>query len=80
MNFVGATNNLAVNSDAMRVAVNCGSGSCTGQFSQTPTSYAFLESDARFWCTGSWDWSALKVTGGKAGPITNFSGIKNFSQ
>ncbi|TFK54345.1 endo-polygalacturonase PG1 [Heliocybe sulcata] len=31
-------------------------------------------------CTGTWDWSALKVSGGKAGPITNFSGIKNFSQ
>ncbi|KAI0827306.1 endo-polygalacturonase PG1 [Trametes gibbosa] len=58
VNFVGATNNLAVNSDAQRVAVNCGSGSCTG----------------------TWDWSALKVTGGKAGSITNFSGIKNFSQ
>ncbi|KAH9851064.1 endo-polygalacturonase PG1 [Lenzites betulinus] len=58
VNFVGATNNLAVNSDAERVAVNCGSGACTG----------------------TWDWSALKVTGGKAGPITNFSGIKNFSQ
>ncbi|KAL1948382.1 hypothetical protein VTO73DRAFT_12457 [Trametes versicolor] len=58
VNFVGATNSLTVNSDAERVAVNCGSGSCTG----------------------TWDWSALKVTGGKAGPITNFSGIKNFSQ
>ncbi|KAI0752835.1 endo-polygalacturonase PG1 [Daedaleopsis nitida] len=58
VNFVGSTNTLSVNSDAMRVAVNCGSGSCTG----------------------SWDWSALKVTGGSAGPITNFNGIKNFSQ
>ncbi|KAI0705455.1 endo-polygalacturonase PG1 [Earliella scabrosa] len=58
VNFVGSTNTLSVNSDAMRVAVNCGSGSCSG----------------------SWDWSALKVTGGKAGPITNFGGIKNFSQ
>ncbi|KAI0657550.1 endo-polygalacturonase PG1 [Cubamyces menziesii] len=58
VNFVGATNTLTVNSDAMRVAVNCGSGSCTG----------------------TWDWSALKVSGGSAGPITNFSGIKNFSQ
>ncbi|KAH9903347.1 endo-polygalacturonase PG1 [Cubamyces lactineus] len=58
VNFVGATNTLTVNSDAMRVAVNCGSGSCTG----------------------TWDWSALKVSGGSAGPITNFNGIKNFSQ
>ncbi|KAI0649840.1 endo-polygalacturonase PG1 [Trametes meyenii] len=58
VNFIGSTNSLSVASDAMRVAVNCGSGSCTG----------------------TWDWSALKVTGGKAGPITNFSGIKNFSQ
>ncbi|EPQ57695.1 hypothetical protein GLOTRDRAFT_104965 [Gloeophyllum trabeum ATCC 11539] len=31
-------------------------------------------------CTGTWDWSALKVSGGKAGPINGFSGIKNFSQ
>ena len=31
-------------------------------------------------CTGTWDWSALSVTGGKAGKITNFSGIKNFTQ
>ncbi|KAF5348663.1 hypothetical protein D9758_006806 [Tetrapyrgos nigripes] len=31
-------------------------------------------------CTGSWDWSKLKVTGGSAGKITNFSGIKGFSQ
>ncbi|OSD00513.1 glycoside hydrolase family 28 protein [Trametes coccinea BRFM310] len=58
VNFVGSTNSLTVNSDAERVAVNCGSGSCTG----------------------TWDWSALKVTGGSAGPIVNFSGIKNFSQ
>lgn len=58
VNFVGDTNTLSVNSDAMRVAVNCGSGSCAG----------------------TWDWSALKVTGGSAGPITNFNGIKNFSQ
>ncbi|KAK7678706.1 hypothetical protein QCA50_018288 [Cerrena zonata] len=58
VNFVGTTNNIAVASGAQRVAVNCGSGSCTG----------------------TWDWSALKVTGGSAGKITNFSGIKNFSQ
>ncbi|KAI0332225.1 endo-polygalacturonase PG1 [Cubamyces sp. BRFM 1775] len=58
VNFVGATNTLTVNSDAMRVAVNCGSGSCTG----------------------TWNWSALKVSGGSAGPITNFNGITNFSQ
>ncbi|KAI0703008.1 endo-polygalacturonase PG1 [Cytidiella melzeri] len=31
-------------------------------------------------CTGTWDWSALTVTGGTAGPINNFSGIKNYSQ
>ncbi|KAK7684462.1 hypothetical protein QCA50_012409 [Cerrena zonata] len=31
-------------------------------------------------CTGTWDWSALQITGGSAGEITNFSGIKNFSQ
>ncbi|KAI8989055.1 endo-polygalacturonase PG1 [Trametes punicea] len=58
VNFEGEENNLSVNSDAMRVAVNCGVGSCTG----------------------TWDWSALKVTGGTAGPIINFSGITNFSQ
>ncbi|KAL4248574.1 glycosyl hydrolase 28 family protein [Abortiporus biennis] len=58
VNFVGATNTLTVNSGAQRVAVNCGSGSCTG----------------------SWDWSSLKVSGGSAGKIVNFSGIKNFAQ
>ncbi|KAI0791467.1 endo-polygalacturonase PG1 [Irpex lacteus] len=30
-------------------------------------------------CSGTWDWSALSVSGGKAGKI-NYSGIKNFSQ
>ncbi|TFY77220.1 hypothetical protein EWM64_g6790 [Hericium alpestre] len=58
INVVGSETSLSVNSDAMRVAVNCGAGSCTG----------------------TWDWSALNVTGGSAGPITNFNGIKNFSQ
>ena len=28
---------------------------------------------------GTWDWSALKVSGGSAGAIAGFSGIKNFS-
>ncbi|KAF5328856.1 hypothetical protein D9619_011708 [Psilocybe cf. subviscida] len=31
-------------------------------------------------CTGTWNWSNLKVTGGVAGKITNFSGITGFSQ
>ncbi|KAF8971150.1 polygalacturonase [Flammula alnicola] len=31
-------------------------------------------------CTGSWNWSNLKVSGGVAGPITNFAGITGFSQ
>ncbi|KZT19919.1 glycoside hydrolase family 28 protein [Neolentinus lepideus HHB14362 ss-1] len=31
-------------------------------------------------CLGTWDWSSLKVTGGKAGPINNFTGIDGFSQ
>ncbi|KAF9050181.1 endo-polygalacturonase PG1 [Panaeolus papilionaceus] len=31
-------------------------------------------------CEGSWNWSNLKVTGGKAGPINNFSGITGFKQ
>ncbi|OCH88736.1 endo-polygalacturonase PG1 [Obba rivulosa] len=58
INFVGSTNTFAVSSDAERVAVNCGEGSCLG----------------------TWDWSALVVTGGSAGPINNFSGIEDFSQ
>lgn len=29
---------------------------------------------------GTWDWSALKVSGGTAGKIVNFSGITGFSQ
>ncbi|KAI0030874.1 endo-polygalacturonase PG1 [Vararia minispora EC-137] len=51
------TNTITVNSGADRVAVNCGSGSCTG----------------------TWNWSGLKVSGGSAGPI-NFSGITGFTQ
>ncbi|THV05109.1 polygalacturonase [Dendrothele bispora CBS 962.96] len=31
-------------------------------------------------CTGTWDWSKLKVSGGTAGKITNFNGITGFSQ
>ncbi|KAG6861908.1 hypothetical protein C0995_009858 [Termitomyces sp. Mi166 len=58
INFVAPTTNLAVNSDADRVAVNCGVGTCTG----------------------TWNWANLKVTGGSAGPITNFNGIAGFSQ
>ncbi|KAI0030875.1 endo-polygalacturonase PG1 [Vararia minispora EC-137] len=57
VDFVGTQNNIAVASSAQRVAVNCGSGSCTG----------------------TWDWSALTVTGGKAGKI-NYSGITGFTQ
>ncbi|PAV18635.1 endo-polygalacturonase PG1 [Pyrrhoderma noxium] len=30
-------------------------------------------------CTGSWDWSDLKVSGGSTGEIVNFSGIEGFS-
>ncbi|KAF8149563.1 polygalacturonase [Crassisporium funariophilum] len=31
-------------------------------------------------CTGSWNWSNLKVSGGVAGAITNFAGISGFTQ
>ncbi|KAF8070022.1 polygalacturonase [Lyophyllum atratum] len=31
-------------------------------------------------CTGTWNWANLKVTGGVAGPITNFNGITGFTQ
>ncbi|KAI0045654.1 glycoside hydrolase family 28 protein [Auriscalpium vulgare] len=58
ISFAGQTTSLSVNGSADRVAVNCGSGACTG----------------------TWDWSGLKVTGGVAGPIYNFSGISGFSQ
>ena len=30
-------------------------------------------------CTGAWDWSALKVSGGKSGELVNFNGIEGFS-
>ena len=30
INFVGDTNSIAVTDDAVRVAVNCGDGTCTG--------------------------------------------------
>lgn len=33
VNFVGTTNTIAVDSTAQRVAVNCGTGSCTGALS-----------------------------------------------
>ncbi|CAE6444666.1 unnamed protein product [Rhizoctonia solani] len=47
------TNDIAVNSDAQRVVVDCGAK-----------------------CTGTWDWSGLKVTGGKAGSKDNYKNIK----
>ncbi|TFK74073.1 polygalacturonase [Pluteus cervinus] len=31
-------------------------------------------------CQGKWNWADLTVTGGEDGPITNFTGIENFSQ
>ncbi|KAF8149561.1 endo-polygalacturonase PG1 [Crassisporium funariophilum] len=31
-------------------------------------------------CSGTWDWSYLKVYGGSAGPINNFTGIAGFRQ
>lgn len=31
-------------------------------------------------CTGTWDWSALSVSGGTAGKIVNFNGIEDFSE
>ncbi|KAK7045558.1 hypothetical protein VNI00_007390 [Paramarasmius palmivorus] len=55
--FSGETSDISVGSDAQRVAVNCGTGSCTG----------------------TWNWSALKVSGGKASTIEGFSGITGFS-
>ncbi|KAK7046056.1 hypothetical protein VNI00_007051 [Paramarasmius palmivorus] len=58
IDFTGSKTDVAVGSNAERVAVNCGSGSCTG----------------------TWDWSELEVSGGKAGNITGFSGITGFSQ
>ncbi len=30
-------------------------------------------------CTGTWDWSALEVSGGSSGELINFSGIEGFS-
>ncbi|KAG8953052.1 hypothetical protein FRC04_002999 [Tulasnella sp. 424] len=49
-------NTVSVDSSAVRVAVDCGSGSCTG----------------------TWNWSGLTATGGKAGTI-NYSGITGFT-
>ncbi|KAK7026802.1 hypothetical protein VNI00_015460 [Paramarasmius palmivorus] len=63
IDFSGSKTNIVVGSDAERVAVNCGSGSCTVSIE-----------------TGTWDWSELEVSGGKAGNITGFSGITGFSQ
>ncbi|KAF8149562.1 endo-polygalacturonase PG1 [Crassisporium funariophilum] len=31
-------------------------------------------------CTGTWNWSNLKVTGGVSGAITNFAGISGFTE
>ncbi|KAG2136606.1 glycoside hydrolase [Suillus bovinus] len=49
INFHHGTTSLTAASGAYRVAVNCGSGSCTGD----------------------WDWSGLKTSGGKVGSILN---------
>ncbi|KAF8893419.1 polygalacturonase [Infundibulicybe gibba] len=58
VNFIAPVTTISVASTAERVAVNCGSGSCTG----------------------AWNWANLKVSGGKAGAITNFGGITGFTQ
>ncbi|KAI0062528.1 endo-polygalacturonase PG2 [Artomyces pyxidatus] len=56
INFIGANTFLSVdvNSSEPRVAVNCGTRSCTG----------------------TWDWSALKVFGGETSEVVNFTGIE----
>ena len=30
-------------------------------------------------CTGTWDWSSLKVSGGEPGELINFDGIEGFT-
>ena len=40
VNFIGSENSFTVNSDAQRVAVNCGSGSCSGNVSTPPIGQA----------------------------------------
>jgi polygalacturonase len=30
-------------------------------------------------CTGTWDWSSLKTSGGDKGEVINFSGISGFT-
>ncbi|KAK7027348.1 hypothetical protein VNI00_015311 [Paramarasmius palmivorus] len=78
INFTGSETDVAVSSDAERVAVNCGSGSCTGT--------TFLSVRKRkmlmpvFAEIGTWNWSELEVSGGEAGSISGFSGITGFSQ
>ncbi|EJD03049.1 endo-polygalacturonase PG1 [Fomitiporia mediterranea MF3/22] len=57
ISFIDSSNTIEVSDDAVRVAVNCGDGSCTG----------------------TWDWSSLTVTGGKASEITGFDGISGGS-
>lgn len=80
INFVGELNSLAVNSDADQVAVNCGVGSCVGAKSRIIASLRNLTVLTVYMISGTWDWSALQVSGGEVGPITNFDGIENFSQ
>lgn len=56
--FTPGTTTLTANDGAYAVAVNCGSGTCTG----------------------NWDWSGLKINGGKAGSIVNNDIITGFTQ
>ncbi|KAG2074060.1 glycoside hydrolase family 28 protein [Suillus decipiens] len=58
IDFSSGTTSLTANSDAYMVSVNCGVGSCTG----------------------NWDWSSLKTSGGKVGPIINNNVITGFTQ
>lgn len=58
INFNPGTTSLIASNDAYMVAVNCGSGSCTG----------------------TWDWSGLDTSGGKAGSITNNDVITGYTQ
>uniref|UniRef100_A0A0W0F6Y1 endo-polygalacturonase n=1 Tax=Moniliophthora roreri TaxID=221103 RepID=A0A0W0F6Y1_MONRR len=57
ISFSGEVSSISVGDGANAVAVNCGPGTCTG----------------------NWDWSRLKITGGKGNIIRGFNKIVGFS-
>ncbi|KAG6808127.1 hypothetical protein H0H92_005302, partial [Tricholoma furcatifolium] len=63
--FVSPDSNIATETGADQVAVNCGVGSCTG----TPIFSLYYPREF-YVHRGTWNWAGLKTSGGKAPSLT----------